>query len=216
MRISEDYNFIFISRSQCASTTIRNVLDPYSDWKSTKRGLIKARNKKIITENYMKGIFGYKGKPKLMDCRPHIKAPQLKKTMNDSGLDWENFHSFTSVRNPWDRMVSRYEYGHKNEKSTYNKHVSNSDNFDEFLFSLHEATEATFEDAAFDSRGNYLFDDIIKVENLEDDLNRITKKIGIVSVHIPHKNENPRRKSITEYYSESSKEFVREEYSFEI
>ncbi|WP_367268204.1 sulfotransferase family 2 domain-containing protein [uncultured Thiohalocapsa sp.] len=80
MRISHQHRFVFLSNPQSGSTSIRIALDPYSDIKSS-------------TE------FPY---------HHHTNARRLKEHFLKQGWDWNSYFKFTTVRNPWDRMVARY------------------------------------------------------------------------------------------------------------
>lgn len=116
-------------------------------------------------------------------------------------------------------MVSRYEYGLSNKKSTYHEPAVNAESFDDFLFSdkMRKAMRTQkIENNAYDKKGEFLFDDVVRVESIKKDLKAIAKKIGLVDLDIPHKNKNRRTCKKSNYYTEKSASLVRKEYNYEI
>lgn len=83
MRISHKHKFIFLSKPKCASEAIREKLDIFSDIAST--------------DSY--------------PYHHHTTAFELKMHFQTMGWEWKNYFTFTTVRNPWDMIVSLYHYG---------------------------------------------------------------------------------------------------------
>lgn len=88
MRISHTYKFIFFANPRTGSTTVRDVLDEYSDILSVH-----------ITEASAKFPFYH-----------HITPLELKAIFMDRGWDWYSYRKFCFVRNPYDRVVSLYHH----------------------------------------------------------------------------------------------------------
>ena len=93
MRISHQHKFVFLANPQSGSTSIRKLLDPYSEIKSSTQ-------------------FPY---------HHHVNAPSLRKHFQEMDWEWEDYLKFTTIRNPWDKMVGRYFYGLKNPKSIWHE-----------------------------------------------------------------------------------------------
>lgn len=86
MRISHKYKFLWISRTKTGSTSIREILDPYSDIKGGK-----------------KRPFQY-----------HATYPELAAAFDDRGWEIDDFHIFMCERNPWKRVPSIWKYSKVN------------------------------------------------------------------------------------------------------
>lgn len=83
MRISHKYKFVYIAIPKTGSSTIRKLLDPYSD---------------VISQTNQ-GDFAH-----------HATAAALKATFAQRGWDWDQYFKFTVVRNPWARLYSFHSY----------------------------------------------------------------------------------------------------------
>ena len=91
MRISHKKKFIFLANPRSASTSIRKILDPYSDISS-----------KLISEVDQNFPFYH-----------HITALELKNIFEKKGWDWDSYTKFCIIRNPYERIVSLYHHQQK-------------------------------------------------------------------------------------------------------
>lgn len=97
MRFSLSKKFMYLANMKTGSTSIRKVLTPLS-------------NHDLLEKN---GLYAH-----------HWGAAKYKKIFEQQGWEWNDFYSFTTIRNPWARIVSFYKYGqpdalgnHKNDKA---------------------------------------------------------------------------------------------------
>jgi len=208
MRISHKHKFIFLATPRTASTTVRKVLDKYSDIKSVHKTLITKDN----------------------PFYHHISAKELKIIFNQRNWDWDAYEKFCFVRNPYDRVVSLF---HHHIKSRRDLKINSIKEF--FLRIKYSATpEPTFKNFvknldpekrlptsiqafACDDSGNFLINNILKYENLGSDLANFLKKVDI-NIHqdeIPHLNMSINRDKFITYYDDSLKEIVLKKYKFE-
>lgn len=95
MRISHKHKFIFIAVPKTGSTSVRSIIDPYSD---------------ITSVN-----------DKNSPYKHHTTALNLKKHFESEGWDWEDYYKFSVVRNPWERRVSSWAYRLKKGQHNYNE-----------------------------------------------------------------------------------------------
>ena len=93
MRISHKYKFIFISIPKTGSTSVRSILDPYSD---------------IISVN-----------DKNSPYKHHTTSKNLYEHFESQKWDWNNYFKFTIVRNPWAKRVSSWGYRLRNGQHNY-------------------------------------------------------------------------------------------------
>ncbi len=92
MRISHKNKFIFLSKPRCASTAIRAILDPYSD------------------------VFSSSAPP----FHHHTTAMELKMYFDTTHWPWEEYFVFTTVRNPWEMVVSYFTFFRPDINGLYN------------------------------------------------------------------------------------------------
>lgn len=95
MRCSTKNKFILISIPKCGTTSLRNMLEPYSELKSDD-----------------------KGEPEGEFCT-HVTASNLYDQLLQLGIDWFDMWSFTSIRNPWKQQISAYNYWRPDENFKY-------------------------------------------------------------------------------------------------
>jgi|TARA_B110000305_G_scaffold159150_1_gene176017 hypothetical protein len=95
MRISHKHKFVFISVPKTGSTSVRSIIDPYSD---------------ILSVNNRNSPYKH-----------HTTALNLKKHFKSKGWDWNSYFKFSVARNPWDRRVSSWAYRLKKGEHNYNE-----------------------------------------------------------------------------------------------
>lgn len=140
-----------------------------------------------------------------------------------------NYFKFTFVRNPWDRLVSAYHFlkqGGKNDrdKSWAEKHLSDFDDFCDFVFGLSQQSVASriLSEQHFQSQYKYLEDSkenikvdfIGKVEKIEEDFQQVKDVLG-VKAKLRQRNKS-RHKNYVNSYNEKTKKIVQEFYSKDI
>lgn len=202
MRISHKHKFIFLSRPKCASTSISQVLNKYTD------------------------IFGENQLP----WHHHTPASLLKQNFENMGWDWNSYFKFISIRNPWDLVVSLYFYGKPDMNGRYfwettvydpNSRLSFKDwllnsrswDFKQKKF-LPDLSAYTYSYYVQDSEKNSLVDFVVRVENLEEDLDIVSSKLGFsltcLKVNATH------HRHYQEYYDSESIEIVKKVFSSDI
>tara|TARA_B100000809_G_scaffold85848_1_gene84263 strand:+ start:192 stop:842 length:651 start_codon:yes stop_codon:yes gene_type:complete len=209
MRISHSRKFIFLATPRTGSTTVRKILDNYSEIKSVH-----------ITEISSDFPFYH-----------HISALELKNVFEDQGWDWGSYKKFCVVRNPYDRVVSLY---HHNLKMRENEKVKNAKSFirkirnmttrtpsfKDYVMSINpkKRLPTSLESFLCDKDGNFLVNEILMFEKLRDDLPNFLNMldISITPEDIPHLNASTNRQQYREYYDDDSKKKVHDLYRYEI
>jgi len=171
------------------------------------------------------------GKPE----KPHLDIQELKKKFYQERLDntknpiknyiykkiliyqWNNYFKFGFVRNPWDRVVSLYlrkegiQMSDKMDFSTFVYWIQNSSDT-----SIHPSKHKNQLDWFLDENKQIAVDFIGKFENINEDWQIISKKLGI-EASLPHANKNlTKKKHYTEYYTEDLKEVIAEKFHTDI
>ena len=161
------------------------------------------------------------------DHRKHISFSQYESELG-SGI--KSYFVFSVVRNPWDRMVSYWKYRQGKKQAPIDGKLSDFTDWINFVFSLDlnnltnkvRKKNIPFFRAAIDTQFNFLKNkqgciglDVIKFENLQNDFNKICKKINIDQLSLPHKNKT-KHKHYTEYYDDETREIVAKRYKKDI
>lgn len=146
--------------------------------------------------------------------------------------EFREYFKFTFVRNPWDRLLSSYEFlqrGGMDEKDRRwaEQHGQQFNDFDDFVrrwvneenvFSfIHFVPQYRFICAPFSRR--ILVNWIGRFEQLEDDFDIVRRRLGLASVQLPHHNEGPRareRRDFREHYTPAARRIVERVYRTDI
>jgi chondroitin 4-sulfotransferase 11 len=164
---------------------------------------------------------GFTSRDQLHDINPHT------------------FWLFSFVRNPWSRIVSRFEHlkgvliddknlnvakSERTDLDCYFRHYNLENNIKNYCFNkfLKFATvtwnahwEMQFYQIANRVNGIDKVNFIGRFENLQQDFNIVCDKIGIPHQELPHHNKS-KHKHYTEYYDDETKQIVAEKYAKDI
>jgi hypothetical protein len=213
MLISKKKKFIFIHIPKNAGQSITSTLLKYciSDRSRNVVNFLGARNY-IRINTKLKKYFNRT----LYDhnFKDHERACAIKNSIGD---EYEDYFKFAIVRNPWDWLFSKYKYALKNTRHFRHKFVKNNfSSFDEFVQweCLKNDNKKSQTEFLLDKAGHNIVDFIGRFENLEDDFRKICHRIE-VDEKIPHFNKSLER-NYREYYSEKSRDLVREYYASDI
>ncbi|MCH8488811.1 MAG: sulfotransferase family 2 domain-containing protein [Oceanicaulis sp.] len=124
---------------------------------------------------------------------------------------------FTSVRNPWDKIVSRYHYGQRESRSIWHKRVEETGSFKKFAMSK-EFHYATNFERFCTKNGKRLVDFVIQVEDMQRGVSEVCRRLKIDEIEVPHVNKNARKdnKEYRLFYDDESMNAVGEAYISDI
>jgi len=145
--------------------------------------------------------------------RKHWTSEQY---ISEHGQDlWDEYFTFSFVRNPWDRVISWIRYRDKRWK-LYGGELNPSIIKEEMNKNPGNSQTASYHYFLFSNCGKILLPKYIgRFENLQEDFNIVCDKIGIPRQELPHKNKT-RHKHYTEYYDNETMEIVAEKYAKDI
>jgi len=106
--ISQKYKIIFFHIPKTAGTTITNILFKYfNDYNFNLKNVISNNFKKIVEKEKLEvnELYNSKTWPPI-----HINQTKIKKVLELSQINTNNFFEFVVVRNPYDRLISLYNY----------------------------------------------------------------------------------------------------------
>lgn len=185
-----------------------------------------------ITHALLSNLIGQETSGPMMDLPKHIqneyglrfdlKHASALKIQKHVGKDkWNDYYKFAFIRNPWDRAVSAYHWGHDHNKE--NKSVS----FTEFARMLPTSPnnisatwgQASYSQLSFISSldGKIIVDDVFQFEKFDIALRTINFKTGIDVVSTIKKHKaNRTRKPYNEYYTEETKDIISNMFKIDI
>lgn len=154
------------------------------------------------------------------DCRHHDWKYYYRNYLRC----WKEYFKFAVVRNPFDRVVSTYEYA-KMEKSYW--HSADGNAHDGVHPDYHKLRNASFPDAVqmlvaggLEGQGwrkqvpfiydgdDLVIDKVLRFEGLPDNFHFIMQELGI-EVELPKLNPSNRKEDYTEYYSRREVDLVK-------
>ena len=213
-RISHKHKFIFFAFPKTGSESIRQILDPYSDIKAVHRS-------KITKDN---------------PFYTHITPEETKQIFMKKGWNYDEYFKFVFVRNTYSRLFSLYNMKFKN---------SVRPKFSDWVLTLHPHSkergnwflngQLAFIDfiSEKDANGNItiLVDEVMKLEEINNQLAKLLFKINIPQQAIPHINkgnylnvenkkkshlEKQSKKNILDNYNEKCLKFISTRYTWEL
>lgn len=219
MLISYSHKFIFIHNYKVAGSSVKKALEGYSLNTPSKFHVIN----KLTESNKTTAWLNFKISNKLdfvPSYRFHASAEELKKQLPEK--IWKNYFKFAFVRNPWDLHVSLYHYMLKNKNHSDHEKVKQYKTFENFVenrvkkvkeqpYGLHKQVNMIC-----DNEGKVLVDYIGKMENLNEDFEKIIKIIGIHSIKCVPKINTSKHKHYKEYYTDHSKKLIADTFKEDI
>ena len=204
MIISHDLKYMFIHFPKTGGTSIKKVI-LYND----------------IFQANTKGQC-HKNKTAIADCNDpkvdtniwtHSSLRDGVNYLKNKGYQPDEYFKFIFIRNPWDRMVSLYEY-HIQVLAKTNPYWVGKWSFKSFKEFVHHKNPHHIFDGNFINT-NYKFDFIGKFENIKEDMQTICKKImknNYRYINLPHENATLRY-HYRHYYNKETKKIVEEKCS---
>ncbi|WP_019509044.1 sulfotransferase family 2 domain-containing protein [Pleurocapsa sp. PCC 7319] len=188
MIISHSKKFIFVHIQKTAGTAITIYLDKYLNYQDLIIG---------STE------FGENIQPffkKKFRLHKHSYAKRIKSVTGDEV--WNNYFSFSLVRNPWDRMVSLYNWCCKGKyKFSICEEAIKAGSFSQFIRG--ECFQSLPQQIEYitDNKGNILVDFIGKQESIQEDFDYVCEQLQLPCTDMQKFKHNVRKRSHDNYQS---------------
>lgn len=204
MLISHKYKFIFIHIPKCAGSSVSSCLIKklYPDATNIKKFFTNFKSDDI--EVFKNSI--HKDTPQAL--RQHDNYTSIKNYLYSREIDIKEYFTFSFMRNPWERAVSRYYYGKKmatKSKEPWALKIANL-SFLEFITSQPQQQLKWVEDIDGEVAVDFLSDGRF----IQEDFDIICDKIGITKQNLPHSNKSD-HKYYTEYYDNKTRKVIEEQ-----
>jgi len=163
-----------------------------------------------------KGLFGQGG-------TTHAPLSAIQQAFSPD--DFRSYFKFTFVRNPWDRLVSGYEFLRAGVPDVPDKQISEKvaslGDFRNFVYWIRD-TDAG-EGMHFLAQHNYVntvdsemeMDFIGHYETFDEDFSKVAERLGI-KTKLPHLNATPTRRHYIEYYDSTTTDIIGNVYRKDI
>src|SRR5436190_2754988 len=142
----------------------------------------------------------------------HASARVAKSCLPDEV--YQRLFKFAFVRNPWDRLVSRYAYLLRNKEHPRHEFVSGMKDFESYLAWEIGRGKMSQDTYVTDASGKWLVDFIGYYERLHEDFAKACAHLG-VKAELPRANTSSHRDYRT-YYTPATRELVAKHFQRDV
>lgn len=171
MILSHRHRFVFLAVPRTGSQSVRAALRPYLDPGDEEQAAWRTR-RRLRTPALAALEHG------------HITATEAASHLPPA--IWEEFFTFTFVRNPWDRFLSAAML-HFNDSTLFRKRPIECLDLllqsDTLMTRLHFRSQVEF---VLNARGELGVNEVGRLESLETDFARIAGRIGLPDIRLEH------------------------------
>jgi len=203
MLVSYDKQFLFIHIPKTAGTSITNSLDAH------------ASHPELLWENRLLAKVGIRvnqvGPWQRKRFRGHCSASDIQRHLPASV--YQQLFKFAFVRNPWDLLVSLYNFIPTRMNHRYQKRVAEM-SFAQFVDEwtrrpeIHQATRVC------DRQGKLLVDFVGYFENISQDFATVCNRIGVKS--LLSKENRSKHSDYREHYTDELRQMVADRLSEDV
>jgi hypothetical protein len=204
MLISYSHRFLFIHIDKAAGTSIQRALQSYAIQKTD--NLLRRRLAWLGPVTQLGGLY------RTVEFREHVQARAVQRCLPPA--IYAGMFKFAFVRNPWDRLVSRYSYLLRTTEHPRHKLVKAMKSFDEYLdweIRRGKMFQQTF---VTDTAGRLIVDYVGYFERIHEDFTEVCQRIG-VQAELPMANISTHR-DYRDYYTPATRDLVARAFAGDI
>lgn len=185
--VCHPHRFIFIKTHKTASTSVEMYFEPAC---APPGRQVSIKGTQSITDHGIigaRGTRGRKGDPTADEWPAHMVAKLVQPRL--PAEVWDGYLKFTTVRNPFDRAVSKFLFRRAiHDLPAYTDAAQMLRDFGDFLVS--DGYKSDFFRVHINKR--YVMDDVVRYENLVEEILRIGRKVGFAAdpATLPHTRDN--------------------------
>lgn len=175
--ISHKNKFVFVHIPKAAGQSIEKFFleQEGSSWGERAEFLLKPNTNPAL------------GPPRLA----HLTATEYVSKKHMPISEYQEYFSFSVIRNPWSRVLSFYKYLGFAELISFDSFVCN---YLEIVFNEEHWFLKPQCDFIYDTNGKLQVDFLAKMENLKNDFPIICNKLKIKEQELPHYNSSPSKR----------------------
>jgi len=147
----------------------------------------------------------------------HLKPSEYINNGNNHHILYDDYFTFSFVRNPWDWQVSLYHYMLKDVGHKQHRLIKSMNSFDEYIdwrVNKDCKPQYTFLSEKGDSESEITLDFIGKFESLTLDFEFIKQQTGVEG-NLPHDNKS-KRTHYKDYFTDNSRKLIEDAYKIDI
>lgn len=149
----------------------------------------------------------------------HDNAKTVARLLTHAGYNYDHFWSFAFVRNPWDRMVSSFNYRQQKLDKENSQSVPEGIEFGDWMRKTVAPNIGNMEwrDQSLmleDDDRNIIVDAVYRFEDLTEAWGNICSRLGL-SLYLPHTNKT-NHKDFRDYYDDETAAIVAKRFSRDI
>jgi hypothetical protein len=191
MLLSYEPAFLFVHIDKAAGSSIQLALQPYAPVRKNSR--LFRRLVVLGVLNRIGGIY------RRVEFPEHANARLAQRCLPSAVYD--RLFKFAFVRNPWDRLVSRYAYLLRNEKHPRHGYVSRMKGFEEYVAWEIQRGKMFQYTYVTNTHGEWIVDFVGYYERLHTDFATVCARVG-VKAELPRANTSSHRDYRACYTSE--------------
>jgi hypothetical protein len=204
MILSYSAGFIFIHIEKAAGSSIQQALLPLANVPPNSR--LRRRLALLGPLNRIGGMH------RALQFGEHATANEVKCCL--PAEVYNSLYKFAFVRNPWDRLVSRYAHLLRSKDRRRHSFISSLEKFEDFLQWEIQRESASQFPYVTDGQGKQIVDFVGHYETLAADFAKVCAKLKIQAA-LPHANVSEHRDYRT-YYTAETRAFVAEKFRRDI
>ena len=194
--ISLKHNFLFVHIPKTAGNSIQNVLSAYSE------------DKIVCLAPHQDGIERFEVRSDRYNIHKHSTLLEYRSQLDEEVF--QRLFKFTSVRNPWDRLISFYFSPHRGQVAW------DRQKFIKFVKEIPPVTDyISLEESNNPSTRRFNIDYFVRFENLNHDFKEVCKQIGVPYTPLPQRNKS-KHQDYKSYYDDELVELVMKRFCQEI
>jgi len=204
MILSYSSGFLFVHIEKAAGSSIQQALLPLVNVPPNSR--LRRRLALLGPLNRVGGLY------RALQFGEHATAQEVKRCLPESA--YQSLFKFAFVRNPWDRLVSRYAHLLRSKDRRRHSFISSLEKFEDFLQWEIQRDSANQYPYVTDAQGNQIVDFVGHYETLAADFAKVCAKLKL-QAELPHANVSEHRDYRT-YYTPETREFVAKKFQRDI